>query len=57
MKSFFDLTFDELRATLEAWGEPAYRAEQVWRAAYQGLAPSPANITTIPKSLRERLAA
>lgn len=56
MQPFFNLTFDELRATLEAWGEPAYRAEQVWRAAYKDLAPSPATISNLPKSLREKLA-
>ncbi len=57
MDSFFNLPraqFDEL---LTRWGQPRYRASQVWQAVYRDLAASPAEITTIPKSLRDRLAA
>lgn len=57
MPSFFDLTFTDLQATLEAWGEPAYRARQVWHAVYRDLADSPLAITTLPRPLREKLAA
>ncbi len=55
--SFFDLTYADLRAQLEAWGEPPYRATQIWQAVYRDLAASPAAITTLPRLLRERLAA
>jgi 23S rRNA (adenine2503-C2)-methyltransferase len=57
MPSFFDLTYADLRAALEAWGEPAYRAGQVWQAIYRDLVESPLAITTLPRSLREKLAA
>ncbi len=55
--SFFDLSLADLTAHLAAWGEPAYRARQVWQAVYRDLAAAPAEITTLPKPLRERLAA
>lgn len=57
MLSFFDLTYADLQAALEAWGEPAYRARQVWQAVYRELAASPLAITTLPRPLREKLAA
>ncbi|MCS6910996.1 MAG: 23S rRNA (adenine(2503)-C2)-methyltransferase, partial [Anaerolineales bacterium] len=57
MPSFFDLALTDLRAALEAWGEPAYRAKQVWQAVYRDLVASPLAITTLPKPLREKLAA
>jgi 23S rRNA (adenine2503-C2)-methyltransferase len=45
-----------LRDTLEAAGEPPYRADQVWQWAARG-AGSYAEMTNVPASLRERLAA
>ncbi|MFM2077614.1 MAG: ribosomal large subunit methyltransferase [Actinomycetota bacterium] len=45
---------DELAALLE--GEPRYRLDQVWTGLYTQLA-APADITNVPKALRERLAA
>jgi 23S rRNA (adenine2503-C2)-methyltransferase len=57
MRSFFDLTLPELEALFQSWGEPAYRARQIWPAVYRDLAAGPAEITTLPKVLRERLAA
>lgn len=57
MQSIFDLTRPAFDQLLSAWGEPRYRAKQVWQAIYRDLAPSAEAITTIPKALRERLAA
>jgi 23S rRNA (adenine2503-C2)-methyltransferase len=54
--AFFDLTLDELRERLAAWGQAAYRAGQIWRAAYHELAASPETMKTLPKALRQRLA-
>lgn len=45
---------DELAALLA--GEPRYRLDQVWQGLYTQLA-DPTDITTVPKALRERLAA
>jgi 23S rRNA (adenine2503-C2)-methyltransferase len=47
----------QLEASLTALGEPAYRAHQVWRWVYHRLADDFAQMTDLPHSLRERLAA
>ena len=57
MLSFFDLTPDQLTQRLETWGEPRFRAKQIWQAIYHDLAASPDEITTLPKLLREKLKA
>ena len=50
----FDLSIAEIAALLD--GEPRYRVDQVWRALHDsGL--DPAEMTTLPVSLRTRLAA
>lgn len=50
-----DLSFDELGAELEAWGEPAFRAKQVFEWVYKRGAVSFASMTDLPKALRQRL--
>ena len=50
----FDLP--SLGELLKKWDEPAYRAKQVWQGLYQHLYNSPDEFTTLPKSLREKLA-
>ena len=55
MASRYDLTREAIGALLAGLGEPAYRADQVWDGLYvHGL--GPAELTTLPKPLRERLA-
>ncbi len=39
------------------WGEPSYRADQIWTGIYRNLATDTSQITTLPASLRDRLAA
>lgn len=50
-KSRYDIDRDALTVVLET--EPSYRVDQVWKGLYQGL--EPAEMTNIPKLLRERL--
>ena len=57
MNSFFNLPHAQFDELLASWGQPRYRASQVWQGLYRDLAATPAEITTIPKSLRDRLAA
>lgn len=57
MLNFYDLSLADLTQQLQSWQEPAYRAKQVWQAMYRDLAPSPLAISTLPKRLREQLAA
>jgi 23S rRNA (adenine2503-C2)-methyltransferase len=51
-----DLNHDELRAMMADWNQPSYRADQIWNWLYVNLASSPADMTNLPKNLRERLA-
>src|SRR6059036_352933 len=45
----------DLRALVAEWGEPAYRAEQVFRAVWRDGATDPDAMTTLAKALRARL--
>lgn len=54
-QNFFDYDLDELEQLLESWGEPTYRAAQVWDAVYKQLKFNPELISNIPKPLRSRL--
>jgi 23S rRNA (adenine2503-C2)-methyltransferase len=55
--SLLELTRDELAQLLASWGQPHYRADQIWAWLYKKLAAGPAAMTNLPKELRERLAA
>lgn len=51
----YDLTLDELTALVEGWGEPAYRARQIWGWLYDRLVTDPAEMHNLPRSLRRSL--
>lgn len=51
-----DLSFEELAAELKAWGEPSYRAVQVFDWLYKRGGDSFDGFTDLPKSLRLELA-
>ncbi len=51
-----DLTYEELKEFLTSWGEPAYRADQIWGWLYRSLATDFQEMTNLPKGLKERLA-
>jgi 23S rRNA (adenine2503-C2)-methyltransferase len=51
----YDLNLQDLTSLLGEWGEPAYRAKQVWQGLYQHLYNSPEQFSNLPKSLREKL--
>jgi len=53
--SILELSRAHLAETLAAWGEPAFRAVQVWQGIYRQVAPSAESLTGLPKSLRLRL--
>lgn len=55
MKDLKDISFDEFRAELDGWGEPSYRAKQIFEWMYQKGADSFAAMTDLPKDLRRRL--
>lgn len=55
MSSPYDLSRDQLAELLAGWGEPAYRARQVWSGLHERLARID-ELTELPKPLRTRLA-
>lgn len=57
MERLLDLTYDELHARLAAWGEPAFRAGQIWKWLYARQATHADEMTDLPQALRARLAA
>ena len=52
----YDLNLEQLTSFLKEWKEPAYRAKQIWQGLYQHFYDSPEQFTSLPKSLREKLA-
>lgn len=53
--TLLDLSFDELLVVLAELEEPTFRATQIWRAVFKDLASSYAEMTTLSKTLRQRL--
>lgn len=53
----YDLTYIQLAELLSSWGEPRFRADQVWRWLYGSLAERFEQMTNLPAVLRQRLAA
>ncbi len=56
MPTTYDLDRAALGDLLAGWGEPAYRAKQVWDGLHRRLA-DPLELTDLPLALRTRLAA
>jgi len=52
----YNLSFDALKDLLVSWGQPAFRAKQIRTQLYQKLSSDPAEMSDLPKALRERLA-
>ena len=56
MKNILDMSTPSLLKKMRAWGEPDYRARQIWSAIYQQQVVSLQQATSLPSSLRQRLA-
>jgi 23S rRNA (adenine2503-C2)-methyltransferase len=56
-KSILDLSLDALTAALQSWGQPGYRARQVWQWLYQHKVTGFAAMSNLPQDLRTRLEA
>ncbi len=52
----YDFDRSDLIAQFAVWGEPAYRADQVWEGLYRHFYDSPDQFTNLPKALRGKLA-
>ena len=53
----YDLDLPALTELVTSWGEPAFRARQIWGGLYKNFWQSPAEFTSLSKTLREKLAA
>jgi 23S rRNA (adenine2503-C2)-methyltransferase len=53
--NIYDLNYEELTSLVNSWGEPDYRAPQIWKGLYQQLWFSSDEFTTLPKELRNKL--
>lgn len=53
--NLYDLDLLQLENLLETWGEPRYRAKQIWEWLYRHLASDIDQMTSLPKKLRQRL--
>lgn len=51
----YDLDFPELSSALQTWGEPAFRAKQVWAGLYRHFWQVPAEFSDLPAELRQKL--
>ncbi|GIK09591.1 MAG: putative dual-specificity RNA methyltransferase RlmN [Anaerolineaceae bacterium] len=52
----YDLGLPALTELLAAWGEPSYRARQIWQGLYRNFYDSPDRFANLPAALRVKLA-
>jgi 23S rRNA (adenine2503-C2)-methyltransferase len=57
MIDLYSLNLDQLGDLLESWGEPRFRAKQIWSWLYEKRVDSFDAMTNLPKGLRDRLKA
>ncbi len=55
--ALYNLTLSEIEALMRAWGQPAFRAKQIYRQLYVNVAADPAAMSDLPAALRARLRA
>ena len=51
----YDYDLPEIVERLKSWGEPPYRAMQIWHGLYHNFYVSPSQFSTLPKPLRGRI--
>jgi 23S rRNA (adenine2503-C2)-methyltransferase len=56
-KLIYDLDFEDLAALIKVWGQPEYRAKQIWQGLYQQFWSLADEFTTLPAALRRQLEA
>ena len=54
--NIFDLSFEDLERVFQDWQEPRYRTQQVWEGLYNQFWKDADSFTSLPLSLREKLA-
>jgi 23S rRNA (adenine2503-C2)-methyltransferase len=56
LRDIRELTYEELSVLLRSWGEPPYRARQVWEWLWRHLVSDFSQMTNLPQALQARLA-
>jgi adenine C2-methylase RlmN of 23S rRNA A2503 and tRNA A37 len=51
MKLIYDLSLPELVSLMLEWGEPEYRAQQIWQGLYRQFWNTPEQFTNIPTAI------
>ncbi len=51
----YDFDLPALTELVKGWGEPAFRARQIWQGLYKNLWVDPDSFSNLPKSLREKM--
>jgi 23S rRNA (adenine2503-C2)-methyltransferase len=54
-KLIYDVDLQDITGVLKSWGEPSYRADQVWKGIYHQFWEKPEDFSNLPKGLRDRL--
>jgi 23S rRNA (adenine2503-C2)-methyltransferase len=55
IKLIYELSCDELEREVLSWGEPKYRAQQIWRGLYIDFYASADEFSTLPLKIRQSL--
>lgn len=53
----YGLDLEQLATLFNSWGQPSYRAKQLWQGIYQQFWYRPEDFSTFPNKLRQKLAA
>mgnify|MGYP001434087453 CR=1 FL=1 len=51
----FDLSLLDFTSLLTEWGEPGYRAQQIWQGLYRNFWNTPEEFTNLPSAMRQKL--
>jgi 23S rRNA (adenine2503-C2)-methyltransferase len=51
----YDFDLPTLTELVQGWGEPAFRAKQIWQGLYKNIWTHPDEFTNLPKSLRAKM--
>jgi len=53
----YDLDLEDIVGLTRDWGEPRYRAHQIWEGVYKTFWQDPSEFTNLPRTLHSALAA
>ncbi len=56
MPNIYDLSIEEIHSLFSSWNQPSYRSIQIWEGLYKHLWTSPAQFTTLPNNIKQKLA-